>query len=39
MYNYELYDLSNVPEIVKTVKLGSLRWLDSVEKDLRILGV
>jgi hypothetical protein len=26
-YNYELYDLYNTPEIVRTVKLGRLRWL------------
>jgi hypothetical protein len=72
-HNYKLYDLYNAPEIVKTLKLGrlkwpehptranvtstcrkltcsmyegtkrtgrpSLRWLDSVEKDLRILGI
>jgi hypothetical protein len=24
--NHELYELYNVPEIVKTVKLGRLRW-------------
>jgi hypothetical protein len=26
-YNNELYDLNKNPEIVKTVKLGRLRWL------------
>jgi hypothetical protein len=72
-YNHELYDLNKNPEIVKTVKLGglrwlghltiandispcrkltfskpegtrragrpSLRWLDSIEKVLRLLGI
>jgi hypothetical protein len=72
-YSHELYDLYKNPEIVKTVKLGrlrwlghltraneisscrkltfskpegtrragrpSLRWLNSVEKDLRLLGI
>jgi hypothetical protein len=72
-YSYELYNLYNAPVVVKTVKLGrlkwlghltranetspcrkltfskpigtrragrpNLRWLDSIKKDLRILGV
>jgi hypothetical protein len=26
-YNYGLYDLYNVPEIVNDIELGRLRWL------------
>jgi hypothetical protein len=35
-YNHELYDLYKNPETVKTVKLGSLRWLGHLTRAKEI---
>jgi hypothetical protein len=32
-YSYELYILYNAPEMVKTVKLGRLRWLGHLTRE------